>query len=119
MVIKMAEAATRDINPATLASTARKLLAEDPFRYRNFGCYWFYVKELMKRYYDKNQVPYLGDYSDDTVSERIPEDVRASQSAMLCAAVDEYRSNAFANMGANMVTDPDGEKFMILDSDIE
>lgn len=107
------------IDPAEFAESTRALLNEDPRRYRNYGAYWFFVKALLKRYYDRHAMPILGDYDDPTVNERIPADARMSLGTMLAAAAEEYQRNASFNLGRNEVSDDDGEFFLIVDPDVE
>lgn len=107
------------IAPAEFAASVRTLLDEDVRRYRNFGAYWFFVKALLKRFYDRHQMPILGDYEDKDVNAMIPEDVRASLGGMLAAAAAEYQSNAAFNLGQNKLENPDGEFFTLIDPDVE
>lgn len=107
------------IDPAKFATSVRALLDEDPRRYRNFGAYWFFVKALLKRYFDKHQMPILGNYEDSTVNDRIPEGIRNSMGLMLEAAASEYQENAGFNLGRNEVSDDDGEFFTLIDPDVE
>lgn len=105
------------IDPRLFAESTRALLTEDPRRYRNFGVYWFLVKALLKRYYDRHQMPILGDFVDQGVVERMP----PFESVLdgLQAAADEYRQNASFNLGGNRLEDPDGESFILIDTDVE
>lgn len=107
------------IAPAEFAANVRTLLDEDVRRYRNFGVYWFFVKAVLKRFYDRHQMPILGDYEDKTVNERIPEELRTSLGNLLEAAAEEYQQNASFNLGRNELTDPNGEFFTLLDPDVE
>lgn len=107
------------ITPAEFAANVRDLLDEDPRRYRNFGPFWYFTKALLKRFYDRHQMPILGDYDDPTVSERIPADARLSLGTMLEAAAAEYEENASFNLGRNEVQDAEGEFFLLLDPDVE
>lgn len=107
------------VDAATFANSVRALLDEDPRRYRNFGPYWYFVKALLKRYFDRNAMPLLGEYEDKTVNERIPEDVRGSLPLMLAAAIAEYQQNASFNLGQGRVADDSGEFFFLLDPDVE
>lgn len=110
---------TDTIHPNIFAANVRTLLDEDPRRYRNFGAYWYFVKALLKRFYDRHQMPILGDHDDAGVSARIPESVRGSLPAMMAAASEEYIGNASFNLGRNEVQDDQGEFFTLLDPDVE
>jgi hypothetical protein len=106
------------IDPATFAASVRELLSEDVRRYRNFGMWWFFVKALLRRFYDKHNLAFLGGtYEDETVNERIPPGMDAYE--MMAAATEEYIQNASFNLGSNEVTDADGQFFTILDPDVE
>jgi len=107
------------IDAREFAKNVRELLSEDPQRYRLFGQYWFFVKRLLKRFYDEHQMPILRDFDDPSVSARIPAEISASGESMLRAAATEYLQNATFNMGRNDVTDSDGDWFMLLDPDID
>lgn len=102
--------------PAAFAASVRTLLSEDPRRFRWFGAYWFFVKALLKRFYDRHQMPMLGDYDDPTVSERLPPARDAHE--LIAGAIDTARHNAMFNLGRNRVEDPQGEFFTLSDPDI-
>lgn len=103
------------IDPQILAKNTLQLLQADPSRYRNFGMYWYLIKELLKRYYTRDDLFLLGDYTDKSVTDRMP----AGQSLYdaLTAALAEYQWNATYNLGRATVTDGDGEEFIIMDAD--
>lgn len=103
------------IDPKQLAASTLQLLQADPRNYRNFGVYWYFIKALMKRYYTRDNLYMLGDYVDQTVVERMPE--HASLQEALEGAVETYRINAAYAMGANELTDPEGETFILQDTD--
>lgn len=105
------------IDPARFAENARVLLDEDPRRYRNFGPYWWFVKALLKRHYDRHQMPLLGDYEDPMAMSRLPPGLGAAD--MLEASAETYAINAQMNLGKNRVVDADGEEFFLLDPDID
>lgn len=107
------------VDGAAFSASVRALLDEDPRRYRNFGPYWFFVKALLKRHFDIHDMPILGEYADESVSERIPLAARASGQAMLDAAAREYIQNATFNLGRNEVSDDNGEAFWLQDTDVE
>lgn len=105
------------IDPAKFARSVRALLDEDPFRYRNFGAYWFFVKALLKRFYDRHDMPILGDYEDRSVNARMPDGLNAWE--LMERAAAEYAHNAGFNLGQSTVEDDDGERFTLRDTDIE
>jgi hypothetical protein len=105
------------MDPAKFAKSTRALLDEDPRRYRNFGSTWFFVKALLKRFYDRHEMPILGDYEDASVNARIPAGLNAYE--MMERAAEEYAQNAAFNLGSGWVEDDDGARFLLLDTDVE
>lgn len=103
------------IDPKTFAASTLQLLQEDPRRYRNFGTHWYLVKEVLKRFYTRDNLHLLGDYRDLTVIERMPP--HADLQDALAAAIEEYRQNASFNLGRQVVAAPDGEVFTLIDPD--
>lgn len=103
-------------NLVELATNVRALLDEDPRRYRNFGVTWFFVKALLKKVFDKEEVPLLGDYEDADVNARLPPGVSAYDLAAL--ALEEYQHNARFNLGRQTVEDLDGQAFTLIDPDM-
>ena len=104
------------IDPKTFADSTLQLLQQDPRRYLNFGVYWYFVKALMKRYHDRDNLHLLGDYMDPDVMARMPE--HATLQSALEAAVAEYRQNAMYNLGRNQVNDlAGGGVFLLHDED--
>lgn len=106
------------IDPATFAASVRALLDEDPRRYRYFAAYWWFVKALLNRYFDRHQMPILGGYEDPLAAARLPSGINTLQD-MLAAAAEQYVVNARFNLGSNRVTDSDGDEFVIIDPDVE
>lgn len=104
-------------DPAVFAASTRALLDEDPLRYRNFGGYWWFVKALLKRFYDRHAMPLLGDYEPAGAVDLVP--VGLSADDMLEAAAEQYALNAQLNMGSGRVVDRDGDEFLLLDPDVE
>lgn len=98
------------------AANVRKLLDEDLKRYRNFGVYWFFIKALLKKFYDRNQMPILGPYIDREVVAAMPE--FETLEAALTAAAEEYGRNAVFNLGRSTVTAENGEEITIFDNDV-
>lgn len=105
------------IDPATFAASTRELLTEDPFRYRNFGPFWYFVKALLKKFYGQAEMPMLGDYEDASVVARMGP-VDGVDDAMIKAA-ETYAHNASFNLGRPTVEDYDGETFLLHDPDVE
>jgi hypothetical protein len=103
------------IDPQKFAASTLQLLQQDPRRYRCFGVYWYLVKALMKRFYTQDNLHLLGDYMDQSVIDRMPP--HADLHEALAAAIEEYRQNASFNLGSNVVTDPEGEQFTLVDTD--
>lgn len=103
------------IDTKTFAASTLALLQEDPRRYRAFGVYWYFVKAVLKRFYTRDNLHLLGDYMDQSVIDRMPP--HASLDEALAAAIEEYRQNATFNLGSNVVTDPSGEQFTLVDTD--
>lgn len=104
------------IDPAEFAASTRALLDEDPRRYRNFGIWWFFVKALLKRFYDRHEMPILGDYVDPDVIARMPAVADAGEA--MRRAAEEYAHNAAFNMGRVVVEDDDGGHLTIIDPDV-
>lgn len=103
------------IDPKQLAESTLMLLQTDPRNYRNFGCYWYLIKALMKQFYTRDNLYMLGDYVDPTVTARMPEPATLDEA--LEAAIETYRSNAAYGMGTNEFSDPEGETFILTDPD--
>jgi hypothetical protein len=102
------------MNLKQTAANILMLLQADPARYRCFGVYWYLIKELLKRYYTKDNLFLLGDYVDQTVIDRMP---ALPLMDALTEAMDQYQLNYAYGLGSNRVTDPDGEEFILLDAD--
>lgn len=103
------------IDKKALAETVYTLLLDRPERYRNFGCYWYLVKALLKAFYDKDRLYLLGDYMDASVLARMPEFDNADDA--LSAAMEEYNQNALSGLGGNEFEDKDGDVFVLMDPD--
>jgi hypothetical protein len=102
------------IDPKLLAGNILQLLQAEPARYKLFGVYWYFIKALMKRYYTKDNLYLLGDYVDQTVTDRMPKEQTLEQT--LDAAIAEYQHNFSFGLGRDPV-DQDGEEFPLLDPD--
>lgn len=105
------------VDPVAFANSARALLDEDWRRYRQFGAYWFFVKAILKRVFDRHQMPILGDYEDPSVVARMP--ANGGANAVLEAAIAEFQHNGTFNPCSSRVEDDDGEFFTLLDTDVE
>lgn len=104
------------IDPKTFAASTLQLLQDDPRRYRNFGSHWYLVKQVLKKFYTRDNLHLLGDYIDTSVTDRMP--AHASLQDALAAAIEEYRKNASFNLGSNEVEDPaGGGTFRLVDPD--
>lgn len=103
-------------DPKAFAASTRALLNEDWRRYRCFGAYWWFVKALLKRFYDRHAMPILGDYEDPAASTLVVGDDWRS---LLDHAIETYRANAALNLNRNMVEDADGSRYYLLDPDVE
>lgn len=104
------------IDPRTFAESTRALLNEDWRRYRAFGVYWWFVKALLKRFYDRHEMPMLGDYEDPDAEGLVPSVHTAGQ--MLELAVETYRANAVLNLNSQRVENGDGEPYLLIDPDM-
>lgn len=103
------------IEPKQFAASTLQLLQSDPSKYRNFGPYWYLVKEVLKRFYTRDNLYMLGDYRDQSVIDRMP--AHESLAEALEAAAETYQINAAYRLGSNQVEDADGELFTLLDPD--
>lgn len=104
------------MNPKNLAASVLQLLQEDHRRYRAFGVYWYLIKGLLKHYYSRDNLSILGDFTDQSVIDRMPQ--HESLEAALTAAVEEFNQNVSFAMGSNQVPDPTGGGvFTLLDQD--
>jgi len=104
------------IDPKTFAASTLQLLQDDPSRYVNFGSHWYLVKQVLKKFYTRDNLFLLGDHMDQSVFERMP--AHADLQAALAAAIEEYRTNASFNLGGSEVADPTGGgTFRLVDPD--
>jgi len=99
------------------AFTAVALLQKNPLYYRNFGIWWWHVKDELKRNgFDRDQLYHLGDFDDPSV--------RHYYEGMSTLDLDneayEYQyDHTFAEYNSNMTITPDGEQYLIQDQDAE
>lgn len=101
--------------PETIASNIRQVLAQNPAAYRNFGVYWWFVKEFLKRFYTRDNLYLLGDYRDEAVAAMIP--AHASIEEALHDALATYGINCLSNHCAAEVAAPSGDLVTIYDDD--
>lgn len=103
-------------DPKLFAASTRALLNEDWRRYRCFGAYWWFVKALLKRFYDRHEMPMLGDYEDPNAADLVEANV--TWQGMLEAAVETYRANAAFNLSSQKVEDVHGQPYLLIDPDM-
>lgn len=104
------------IDPKTFAHNTLHLLQDDPRRYRNFGPYWYLVKQVLKRFHTRDNLSLLGDYVDQTVIDRMPD--HDTLESALEAAIETYAVNAKFNLGSAEVADlVGGGVFTLVDED--
>lgn len=104
------------IDPKTFAASTLQLLQDDPRRYRLFGAYWYLVKQVLKKFYTRDNLHLLGDYIDPAAIDRMPQ--HADLQEALAAAIEEYRKNASFNLGSAEVEDlAGGGTFRLVDPD--
>jgi hypothetical protein len=90
-------------------------LQAKPETYKAFGVYWWPVKALLKAAgYGKDQLYYLGDYSDPETSSLVP---KMDLQATLRLALEEYSWNLTFPHANDQVEAPDGELVTIWDAD--
>jgi hypothetical protein len=102
--------------PDQIAANIRKMLDNDITHYHNFGVYWYFVKALLKRYYDIHQMPILGDFEQEDVIARMPE-YDSFEDAMFDALLFA-RANQRDNMNSATSIAPDDEPVTLFDEDI-
>lgn len=100
-----------------LANSVLQLLQDDPRRYRNFGVYWYLVKEVLKRYYTQDNLYLLGNYVDENIVGHVPD--HDSLQDALAAAIETYNQNASFNLGSAQIALPDGGTALLLDRDAD
>ena len=104
------------IPPDQIALNIRKLLDDNIKAYRDFGVYWYFVKAFLKKYYDINQMPYLGDFVQEDVVAHMPEYDNFSDA--MHDALLTCRVNMENNMGSATSIAPDDEPVTLFDEDI-
>lgn len=103
------------IEPQKLAFNILGILQKNPAEYRNFGAYWFFIKDFLKKFYTQDNLYLLGDYVDPSVVDRMPE--HAGLQDALQAALAEYQENRMYRAGSNVLSDHHGESFTLIDED--
>lgn len=91
-----------------------QMLQTEPARYKNFGIYWWPIKALLRRYYNRDNLYLLGSYEDPDGAARVP---KVGLQEMLQLAFEEYQQNARYGLGSGQVTDTEGEPYTIYDQD--
>jgi len=93
------------------------LLQKEPFYYRNFGIWWWYIKaELKRNGFDKAQLYYLGDFTDPSVKE-FYEGLTREQ--VEHEAWSYQYDHAVHSYNSNLARTPDGDPYLIHDQDVE
>lgn len=104
------------IDPKAFAASTLQLLQQDPRRYVLFGVYWYLVKQVLRKFYTRDNLHLLGDHVDADVVARMP--AHTSLPEALAGAIEEYRKNASFNLGSNEVEDlAGGGTFRLVDPD--
>jgi hypothetical protein len=91
-----------------------QILQTKPERYREFGVYWWFIKDLLKEYYTQDNLYLLGNFTDPDINERLPD---VSEEELIQLAIQEHQQNAAYNLGRNSVYDYNGEPYVIYDED--
>lgn len=93
-----------------------RLLQADPIRYRQFGCFWWGVKRILKQHgYGQDQLFLLGPYTDPEAESHLPIETDA---VMLAMAIQEQQRNAFMQWDSADCYLPDsGEPYHLQDND--
>lgn len=102
--------------PDQVAANIRKILDNNIKAYRNFGVYWYFVKALLKHYYTKDNLYFLGDFEQPDVVARMPE-YDNFEEAMHDALLTS-RANWENNMGSATSIAPDDEPVTLFDEDV-
>ena len=93
------------------------LLQKVPMYYRNFGIWWWHVKDELKRNgFDRDQLYHLGDFTDPSVRPYYEGMTRAELDA---AAYRQQYAHTFHKYNVNQTHTPDGEVYLIHDQDAE
>lgn len=95
-----------------------QLFLADPFAYRNFGPWWYFVKREARRLgFGPQHVMHWGDYHDPEAERHWPESLSVDQRVRL--AYETYADNAASQYGSDRHLGDDGEIYMIRDLDVE
>ena len=93
------------------------ILQKVPFYYRNFGVWWWHVKDELKRNgFDRAQLFHLGPFTDPSVKHYYE---GMSREELDAAAYEFQYAQTFVKYNSNMVSTPDGETYLIHDQDAE
>lgn len=93
-----------------------RLLQADPKRYRQFGCWWWAIKRILKQHgYGPDQLYLLGPYTDPEAEAHLPVETDA---VLLALAIQEQERNAIYQWDSADVYYPDsGEAYRLEDQD--
>ena len=103
------------IDPTRALANVLEMLQTDPAAYKLFGIYWWPVKALLRRVYDRDRLYLLGSYQDPVTAALVPGGMGLQ--ATLQAAFAEYGRNARFGRAGGVVEDPDGDLVTIYDED--
>lgn len=99
------------------AGSTLQLLQNDPSKYKLFGAYWYLVKGVLKHFYTKDNLFMLGEYVDQSVIDRMPEQENLTDA--LVSAAEEFQHNVMFGLPSGKLEDKDGEIFTFTDTDAE
>lgn len=102
------------INQELLARNCLALLQQDPAIYRSFGYYWWPIKRLLKRYYNRDNLYLLGDYEDKEAAEKLS---TMPEYQVLLAALVTHQDNRLHHMDSPYGHDLYGNPYTVVDQD--
>ena len=97
-----------------LAKNVLQILQTKPEKYKTFGVYWWFIKAIVKEYYNQDNLYMLGDYVD---SDMVEELAQISEEELFQLAIEEHQQNAAYGLGSDQVYTPEGEVYFIYDED--
>jgi hypothetical protein len=93
------------------------LIQREPFYYRNFGVWWYHVKNELKRLgYDQDQLHHLGGFTDPIAEAYY---IGKTTEQLDREAFSYQYAHTFHKRNGNQCATPDGETYLILDQDAE